>query len=870
MPKMITYASAYAPLAPGSFVIESNIYDGLDLMEFLGHPATPMDVYITIASGVVVQSNTAGKAAISAKGLPAGSTVTLNNLGFIIGAGGRGASRYDAVESGPYWPESGQPGGDAIYSSVPISIANAFGYIWGGGGGGGGMWTKDGYGNTNLLYDRFYGGGGGAGRGPLGGGERGVCPGNENFCFDATPFVSVHDAGRGGITSLANSSSSNGGGYGEGGRDAFTSAGVRYDNSADGVGFGGPPGWAVNTPAGVPITWLDTMPLPSAQLKGRAGNRLIQDMDYRARIGNAPNISIGGDTANFNLFEALGSPTTPLAAFVVIETGVTVYSTSPTVPAFTTEKMPVGSTLFLKLRGRIIGRGGTGGTDPVLAEPSTIYPEQGRHGGDALRLTVATKLSLALSLAYDPYCGILGGGGGGGLVRLFPLDGGESIGGQAGAGGGAGGKGTAGWGSSMPVFNAAESQNSANAGTLVLNPVDYSAYTDSTAFKCTTGKGGSYGHDGQASSVVLNTSSTNVLESHPGGLGGWAINSTQPVQFGSEFSAKLSSAGSTIDTMIRGKSTVGIPAAPAKFGLGNVIATRPALSYTAPAPASRIYLLNPRSGTRDYKIHDALGNPTTAKNVFVHVGADQVIGATTTSKGAISTRGMPPGSTVRLYLAGIVAGCGGDGGSFDGHDPAAIPNLAVGLASRIGNGKNGGPAIENSLGGNFTYIQLTSVVSGTTTSAVHPALLAGGGGGPAYFTCEYYGTAGNWQYNPSTVRLGYGGGGGAGGGKGGAGIYGGGGDGVCDPMYTSSGRWNDNRGLGPTLVLLRATNPRPLSQQVGNGGYYNTAAVSDFLTPGNIYNQEKMNNDGSCTSTKLQGILACGSPGQPGATVLAV
>ena len=78
--------------------------------------------------------------------LPAGSTIYLVNAGSIEGSGGNG--RGTGV---------GSVGGDAISSSVNITIDNASGYILGGGGGGG----RGGGPVGSGLGEAGYGAGGG-------------------------------------------------------------------------------------------------------------------------------------------------------------------------------------------------------------------------------------------------------------------------------------------------------------------------------------------------------------------------------------------------------------------------------------------------------------------------------------------------------------------------------------------------------------------------------------------------------------------------------------------------------------------------------------------------------------------------------------
>jgi len=112
----------------------------------------PVEATITINSGIYVYSNNTSIAGFTIGTLPAGSTITIINNGYIMGKGGNGAtarsSRVAATTGGP-----------ALDISYPVSITNNS-YIAGGGGGGG-----DAFSGTSAGS----GGGGGAGGGAGGG-----------------------------------------------------------------------------------------------------------------------------------------------------------------------------------------------------------------------------------------------------------------------------------------------------------------------------------------------------------------------------------------------------------------------------------------------------------------------------------------------------------------------------------------------------------------------------------------------------------------------------------------------------------------------------------------------------------------------------
>jgi hypothetical protein len=165
-----------------NLVISSNVknYNVMTAVtSALGYtPTGPVDVRLTVNSGVIVGSTSPGTVnstvqdivlltrnyALDASSLPVGSTLYLINNGYIVGAGGQGGG--DGTESNF---AEGFPGGDAIRVSGYTALEN-YGIIGGGGGGGAG---GDGNGNNRPT------GGGGAGDtpGPAGvGGAGGSTP----------------------------------------------------------------------------------------------------------------------------------------------------------------------------------------------------------------------------------------------------------------------------------------------------------------------------------------------------------------------------------------------------------------------------------------------------------------------------------------------------------------------------------------------------------------------------------------------------------------------------------------------------------------------------------------------------------------------
>lgn len=124
---------------------------------------------VTVNSGVIVGSTNTTLNAFTIAALPSGSTVSLTNNGYIVGAGGAGGA--GGIPGGG----SGNVGGNALKISYATTIYN-YGTIAGGGGGGnGGSCGSDALGNNGGLG----GGGGGGGAGYIvgaggGGGSSGT------------------------------------------------------------------------------------------------------------------------------------------------------------------------------------------------------------------------------------------------------------------------------------------------------------------------------------------------------------------------------------------------------------------------------------------------------------------------------------------------------------------------------------------------------------------------------------------------------------------------------------------------------------------------------------------------------------------------
>lgn len=155
-------------------------------------------------------------------------------------------------------------------------------------------------------------------------------------------------------------------------------------------------------------------------------------------------LSISSDTEDYSVAEALGYPSSAVSVQVQIAAGVVVSASETDTPAFSTEGLPNGSTVWLVNAGVIYGHGGDGGYGWDWHEEEVWTGEDGEDGGDAILGTT--------DLYIDNQGGIYGGGGGGGAGD-FPFGGGGGAGEGQGFGGasdgndqGFGGEGPSLWG----------------------------------------------------------------------------------------------------------------------------------------------------------------------------------------------------------------------------------------------------------------------------------------------------------------------------------------------------------------------------------------------------------------------------------------
>jgi len=151
--------------------------NNFNLYEYLGSPTEALSVIFNIPAEAVISSYDAPRTynipartnAFTVGNFPSGSTVLINNNGYISGGGGFGGSGAGKQSNGIYNTQiPGARGGDGSYgivkgssNSFDITIVNT-GTIAGGGGGGGGAGRIDG-GGISTSYIPGANGGYGAG-----------------------------------------------------------------------------------------------------------------------------------------------------------------------------------------------------------------------------------------------------------------------------------------------------------------------------------------------------------------------------------------------------------------------------------------------------------------------------------------------------------------------------------------------------------------------------------------------------------------------------------------------------------------------------------------------------------------------------------
>lgn len=377
--------------------ITSNIFD-YNIANELGNPTMPINVELTISSGIVVGSTSTTNAALSTDNLPVGSTVKIINNGRIQGKGGNGGIGQNACQPAG---TSGETGGNALDLSNNIVLDNVNGQIWSGGGGGGG-----GGNGCGCPWSAGNGGGGGAGS------------------IFGTGGIGTYFNGYDGTDLMGGTSGTGGAPHiqiigGTGGIPGMPGTSGAAGCSAGG-GTGGLAGYAIQTNGNTVIFIGD-----SGDIKGR----------------EVSNIIISGNVEGYNLANVLGNPTTPVFVTLTINQGVIIggnnicenyhlggcyydsaYLNGGPLTSLDLTGLPGGSSVTLINNGKIQGHGGAGGTQAHWAGGTV-----GKQGGTAIKTTVPLLINKA---------GQIWGGGGGGGSHFISNVGSSEGGGGAGVTGG--------------------------------------------------------------------------------------------------------------------------------------------------------------------------------------------------------------------------------------------------------------------------------------------------------------------------------------------------------------------------------------------------------------------------------------------------
>jgi len=225
-----------------------------------GSPTAPVDVILTINSGVTISATTTSSVAVSTgSGWDTESTIRIINNGDIRGKGGAGgAGGNGRITTAPYcWPgATGSSGGDSMDIAYDIELDNTNGNIYGGGGGGGGGGGARG---NSSDWASCGGGGGGGGRcenSTSAAGAGGTADGQARP-GSAGGTGSTAGAGSGGAGGVYDGSTFAGGGAtgGDWGASGSTGTTATATHNACVGGSGGAAGKAVDLNSNT-ITWL--------------------------------------------------------------------------------------------------------------------------------------------------------------------------------------------------------------------------------------------------------------------------------------------------------------------------------------------------------------------------------------------------------------------------------------------------------------------------------------------------------------------------------------------------------------------------------------------------------------------------------------
>ena len=174
-------------------------------------------------------------------GWPAGSTCSIVNASVMSGLGGDGGDGRDATTTLLGGGSVGSAGGDALNLSMPTTLDNAAGYLYGGGGGGGGGGAAADY-NPPGTGSRAAGGGGGRGYSAAKG-QGGYTAGAADGTDGTVGTTSARGTGGAGGVSFGNygGKGGNGGDWGANGQSGSAASGPNTASAR----AGGAAGYAI-------------------------------------------------------------------------------------------------------------------------------------------------------------------------------------------------------------------------------------------------------------------------------------------------------------------------------------------------------------------------------------------------------------------------------------------------------------------------------------------------------------------------------------------------------------------------------------------------------------------------------------------------
>lgn len=249
-----------------------------------------------------------------------------------------------------------------------------------------------------------------------------------------------------------------------------------------------------------------------------------------AAIGNTTatsNVTIIANVTNFNLFTALGQPSSAVTVNLNVAAGVVVTSANNSTAAMDLSGLPAGSTINLVNLGYITGLGGNGANGGWASYPgsgtSIASSPLAGNGGNAIN-GPGSGVTFNITNGSGHIWGGGGGGGGSGAYDGFASGNGCANGGGGGGGAGGGIGGTGGLGVYISGGNALGG-NGVN-GSVGVSGAGGAAGTGTTAGNGligTAGAGGAYGAAGSTGAAPSTATAGHTAVFSAGGTAGKAI-----------------------------------------------------------------------------------------------------------------------------------------------------------------------------------------------------------------------------------------------------------------------------------------------------------------------------------------------------------